>query len=134
LNSSNVGNALDFLNAWVFIIFDISIDARVGYGPGTSGNTIFPNYFQIDYLKIWQQKTSCDTVESFCASAFNHSTYTYAVKKSISIGGSGCTTSTINTSDNVSLWATDYILIDQGTVINPNGSGSYSADITLCPN
>lgn len=103
--------------------------------PNTGGQvTTFPAYFKINHFKIWQLQAACGTVETFCGTAFNSGTYTYAVKKSISIGGSGCTSSTINTSSNVGLWATDYILLGEGTTINGNGSGSFIADITQCPN
>jgi 3D (Asp-Asp-Asp) domain-containing protein len=116
------------------VILDLSIDTLFTHAPGAGGNTVFPGYFQVNYLKIWQQKTTCGTAEVFCGTAFNNNTYNHAVKKSISLGGSGCTASSINTSDNVAFWATDYVIIGEGTTVTPNGSGVFSAEITLCPN
>lgn len=105
------------------------------YQPNPS--TVFPAYFEIDYLNIYQLNSSggipkdCSIVENICS--FNAVTYSYQVKKSISIGGSGCT-SGINTTDNVSLWATDYVLLNEGTTITSGGSGSFTANTTNCPN
>lgn len=113
-------------------VFNFAIDNYIDGSAAT-----FPAYFKINHLKIWQLKADCSTVENFCSSAFNAATYTYKVKKSVSIGASGCgspVTSTINTSSNVNLWATDFILLDVGTTINPDGSGSFSANVTECPN
>jgi beta-glucanase (GH16 family) len=91
----------------------------------------FPAYAEINYYKVSQLIPDCSTVENICN--FNAATYTYKVKKSLTIGGSGCS-NIINTSQNVNFWATDFVLIDEGTTINDNGSGSFSINITDCPN
>jgi len=89
----------------------------------------FPAYVDIDYLKIYQLNTACSTVESICT--FNPTIYNYALKKSISIAGGSCT-SNINTSSNVALRATDYVLLGDGTTITANGSGYFLADVIPC--
>ncbi|MBL7895709.1 MAG: glycoside hydrolase family 16 protein [Bacteroidia bacterium] len=94
-------------------------------------NTVFPAYFQVNYFNLWQLTPDCSTVENICN--FSAGSYTYAVKKSVTIGGSSCT-STINTGSNVSFWATDFVLLNEGTTINDNGSGSFLMRVTECPN
>jgi beta-glucanase (GH16 family) len=106
-------------------ILNIAIDS---YNP-PNGSTVFPAYYDIDYLKIYQLNTACSTVESICT--FNPTTYNYALKKSISIAGGSCT-SNINTSSNVALRATDYVLLGDGTTITANGSGYFLADVIPC--
>jgi hypothetical protein len=44
------------------------------------------------------------------------------------------TSPTFNLSDNCTLRATDYILIDEGTTIGASGTGQFSAIVTPCPN
>jgi beta-glucanase (GH16 family) len=93
-----------------------------------------PAYFKVNYLKIWQLGSDCNTAVTFCnnfnASSWNSNS---KVKKSITIGGSGCSDN-INTGDKVNLWATDFVLLDSGTSITNNNSGSFSAQVTKCPN
>lgn len=94
-------------------------------------STPFPSYFQINYLKIYQLATDCNSPLSICT--FNPATYTYKLQKSITVDGSGCNTN-INTSENVSLRATDFVLLDAGTTITDNGPGTFSVIITPCTN
>jgi len=54
------------------------------------------------------------------------------VKKSVAIGGGGCTPN-IYTSDNPAFWATDFVELKEGTTITANGSGSFLAYVTPCP-
>lgn len=89
-------------------------------------NSVFPRYYDVNYLKIYQLKTSCSQSDTICS--FNPVTYNYRLKKSISIGGASCT-SNINTSSNVALRATDYVLLSEGTTITANGSGYFLADV-----
>ena len=112
-------------------IINFAIDPPNWNAP-ISGATPFPARFEINYINVWQLQPDCNTNVSFCSN-FNAGTYISKVKKSITIGGSGCSDN-INTSSNVNFWATDYILITQGTTITANGSGSFPANITNCPN
>jgi beta-glucanase (GH16 family) len=116
------------------VILQLDIDNRgANYSPDPT--TPFPAYMLINYFNAYQLLPDCNTDEIFWGIAFDPLTYNYAVKKTVSFGGTACTApSTINTSSNVSLWATDYILLDEGTTINDNGSGSFMAKITKCPN
>jgi len=108
----------------LYTILNFAIDNNV------NTNTIFPAYYDIDYIKIYQLKKDCNTNFSICN--FNPNTYDYKVKKSISIGGSGCT-SNINTSQTVALRATDSIEFKEGTTISADGSGWFFADVMPCP-
>ncbi|MCE3226073.1 MAG: endo-beta,3-glucanase [Bacteroidetes bacterium] len=92
-------------------------------------STNFPAYFKINYLNISQLKQDCSTNENICT--FNKSTYNYAVKKSVTI--SGCS-NTIKTSDEVKFYATDYILLDSGLELQADGTGTFLAYMTQCPN
>lgn len=110
-------------------IINFAIDPDPGRMP--DGTTVFPAYYQINYLKIWQLIPDCNANPTFCSN-FNAGTYVSKVKQSISIGGSGCSDN-INTSGNINFWATDFVLLDEGTTITDNGSGSFMAATTQCP-
>jgi beta-glucanase (GH16 family) len=113
-------------------LLDLAIE---GGANAPNSSTTFPAYAEFNYVKISQLTPGCSTAASFCSTEFNAGTYDYKVKQSITIGGSGCASpSTINTSSNIVLWATDFILLDEGTTINDNGSGSFTMNITECPN
>ena len=112
-------------------IINFAIDPPGSYVP-IPGVTPFPAWFEINYINVWQLQPDCSTNVSFCSN-FNAGSYISKVKKSITIGGTGCSDN-INTSSNINFWATDYILISEGTTITDNGSGSFSAVITNCPN
>lgn len=106
-----------------------------GYFPdvGTPSATL-PNYYQVNYFKAWQLQAECGIAATICGSIPGN--YNFKVKKSIELQPPSCggTTGTINTSSNVGLWATDYIIIHPGQTINADGSGTFSASITQCPN
>lgn len=96
-----------------------------------NNSTLFPNHFEIDYIKIYQLKTDCAKVESICT--FNKSQYALNVKKEITFGGTSCSTN-INTSDGVSFWAKDFIILDKNTTLNSNGSGYLCFNTYNCSN
>lgn len=70
----------------------------------------------------------CEFVMDACS--YDFSGYINTVKKRISIGGSGCNT-TVQTTDNVSLLATDYIDLLEGFYV-PSGS-QINVNIQSCP-
>jgi beta-glucanase (GH16 family) len=99
------------------------------------GVTVFPAYFDINYVKVWQLQGDCLNHSVFCSN-FNATTWNSGgsmVKQYITIGGSGCSDN-INTNSDVHFWATDFVLLDEGTTITSGSSGSFSAYITNCPN
>jgi len=91
-----------------------------------------PAYFEINDFKLWQLNSDCNNAVNFCGN-FNASNYISKVKQAITIGGSGCV-DIIYTSDNVNFWATDYVLLNEGTTISDNGTGGFSMNVTGCPN
>jgi beta-glucanase (GH16 family) len=111
------------------IIIALGLDPSLIWRP--DGSTPFPSYMLINWFNAWQLLPDCNTPVSFCGN-FNPATYVSKVKQSITIGGSGCSDN-INTSSNINFWATDYVLLDEGTTITDNGSGSFMARVTLCP-
>jgi hypothetical protein len=84
--------------------------------------------YQIDYVKVWQLQEECDTIKTYC-STFNPATYISKLYKSISIGGSGCSDAITNTA-NLGLYATDFVLLDDGFSIDANST--ISIDIQRC--
>jgi hypothetical protein len=84
--------------------------------------------YQIDYVKVWQLSEDCSTDKSYC-SAFNPATYVSRLYKSITIGGSGCTDAVTNTA-NLGLYATDYVLLDEGFSID--GNSTVTIDLQGC--
>ena len=90
---------------------------------------LFPQYFEIDYMRYYKLNTDCGTNLTICTISTDYSTR--AVKKTITTGGS-CSP-TINTSDSYTLRATDHVVLDAGTTINSNSSGYFAVEITACP-
>jgi beta-glucanase (GH16 family) len=91
--------------------------------------THFPQYFEIDYLRYYKLDSDCNNDLTICNPGSDYSNR--AVERSITTGGS-CSP-TFYTSDNYVLRATDYVILDAGTSINANGSGSFTIEITTCP-
>lgn len=91
--------------------------------------TLFPQYFEIDYLRYYKLDADCNNDLSICTPSSDYNTR--AVEHSITTGGN-CSPN-FNTSDNYILRATDYVVLDAGTTINASGSGSFAIEITSCP-
>jgi beta-glucanase (GH16 family) len=130
----NVYDPINIPTHAMYPLLDMVADEYWGNAP--KPGTTLPAYLQINCFNIYQLDTACSTSENFCSTAFNSSTYTYAVKDSIKIGGVSCTSSsTINTSSEVTLWATDFVCLGAGTTINANGSGYFAIKTTegTCP-
>ena len=87
-------------------------------------NTQYPWEWKIDYIRIYQlrQRCSTDTV----INTLNLATYLPAVYKTISIGGSGYS-STISSGNKVFLRATD------GITINGEFTVNLGAELTILP-
>ncbi|HXB12540.1 MAG TPA: glycoside hydrolase family 16 protein [Bacteroidia bacterium] len=99
---------------------------------GDHSPTLYPAYFEIDYLRYYKLNADCSTNLTICTPSTDYSSR--AVEKSISTGGS-CSP-TFNPSTTASSWtlrATDDILIDSGTTINPSGTGYVILETMACP-
>lgn len=116
--SPNIG--LDHIEQ---IIFNVAISNYTAVSP----STVFPSAMYVDYVKLYNTRNECSTIINTCS--FNFATYTESVKKSITIGGSGCANSVpVNTSQ--FLRATDGITIN-GDFTVPLGAALY-LDANAC--
>ena len=110
------------------------MDAIIGVGVDLYNkpheNKLDPVFLEVDYMNYYKLNTDCNTNLTICTPGTDYSSR--AVEKIITTGGTGCS-STFNTSDGYTLRATDYVILDAGTTINPNGSGQFSIQIMQCP-
>ena len=99
-------------------------------GPGTGAyqfsdsigpNTLLPFFMDVDYVRTYTLNMDCANVVNTCS--FNFLSHDNKVKKSITIGGTGCsnTMPTSGSGSNVALRATDFIEI-KGEFTVPVGS------------
>jgi beta-glucanase (GH16 family) len=90
----------------------------------------------VDHFYYYKLNTDCNTNLTISNPTTNYYTASpaRAVKKSITTTTVGASSPTFNLTDNCTLRATDYILLDVGTTINSSGTGQFSAIITPCPN
>jgi len=109
------------------IIADINHPANNFCDSMVSPTTIFPYEFKIDYIKVWQLKQYCDSAINLCS--FDAFSYDYALYKQISLGGSGCTP-TIQSGSDITLRATDGILLDYGFTVALGAE--FYAETTPC--
>lgn len=115
------------INHQLQVIINLSVHC---YTCPPNVNTPNPSYLLVNWFKLWQLQTDCTKVETLCT--YINGTYDRKVKKSVAIGGGSCTPN-INTSDNPAFWATDFVELKEGTTITANGSGSFLAYVTPCP-
>lgn len=92
-----------------------------------------PVYFEIDYLRYYKLKIDCNNNLTICSPSIDYSDR--AVQKTITTGGNiaaGCAPS-FYTSENYTLRATDYVLLDLGTEINADATGRFEIQVLACP-
>jgi beta-glucanase (GH16 family) len=82
--------------------------ANLGFRGRPNTYPSFLGYMEIDWIKVYRLKMDTTSVINQCQ--FNPTTFNYSVKKTISIGGSGCSSS-LSQNDKVTLRATDHITI-----------------------
>lgn len=94
------------------------------------GPTQWPQFFEIGYVRYYKLGIDCSTNDVLCTPT----DYDRKVKKSITTNGS-CNPSFSPTTaaGSYTLRATDFILMNEGTTINPSNSGSFTIEITDCP-
>ncbi len=100
------------------IIVDINAPTLTNPVPMNSPSVSYPFKYYIDYVKIWQLDQYCTitTDETYCNTG-PVTTDSDNVYKSITTGNTGCDTPF---NDDVSLKATDYIILDENTTIPNN--------------
>ena len=113
----------------------LNLDFNIGGPPGNLPHMPSAN-FKIDYFYYYKLNTDCKdslTISNPSTDYYNASP-ARAVKKSITTVTVGGTSPTFYLSDDCTLRATDYILLDAGTTITGTGTGGqFSAIITPCP-
>ncbi len=93
--------------------------------------TSFPQYFEIDYLRYYKLNTDCNTDLTLCTPSTDYSSR--AVKRTITIGGSCSPTfNPTTTGGSYTLRATNYVILDAGTTINPTGTGYFAIETMPC--
>ncbi|HWY37536.1 MAG TPA: glycoside hydrolase family 16 protein [Bacteroidia bacterium] len=92
--------------------------------------------FILDYFYRYTLNADCSTALTISnpSTDYYNATPKRAVKKSITTTTVGGNSPTFNLSDQCTLRATDYILLDAGTTINGTGTGQFSTLIAPCPN
>jgi len=109
------------------IIVDINHPSNNFCDTAVSPFTVFPYIYEIDYVKVWQLKQHCDDDITICN--FNPNIFDFAIYKSISIGGLGCTP-TISSGENITLRATQSIVLDYGFTVE--SGAEFLAETTPC--
>ena len=109
-------------------------DTTYGF-PVSHGNhipTLWPQYFVIDHVNYYTLPVACTTPLSICTPS---DYYLRKVQKDITVGGVGCTPNFNPSTSGASytLRATDFVLLDEGTIIDPTGTGYFAIDIISCP-
>lgn len=113
------------------VILDFYITPWLGYTP-----LMVAADFEILEFNYYKLNIDCDNDKTISnpSNDYYNATPSRAVKKSITTITVGGTSPAFNLSDNCTLRATDYILLDEGTTINASGNGQFTAIITPCPN
>ncbi|MGB0368203.1 MAG: hypothetical protein ACPGD8_02290, partial [Flavobacteriales bacterium] len=89
-------------------------------------NTVFPYYYEIDYVHVYQKRMDCETSKNYCN--VNAIGYESKLYKDLSMGGSGCTAN-ISTSHTSSL-GVEHVLLQEGFVVD--GSTNAYIDVLRC--
>ncbi len=130
----------------MLLIINFCIDPWYAYLPADWNNPkIFGNptihgdrrptkwhqYFEVEYVRYYKLTTDCGTaLNNMCTPAG----YDRKVKKSISTDNICTPTfSPSNEASSYVLRATDYILLNEGTTINPSGTGYFAMETMACP-
>jgi beta-glucanase (GH16 family) len=91
----------------------------------------YPQRFEIDYMRYYKLGTECTLNTTICTP----NNYNRKVKQWIKTGGTCSPTFDQNTGNaSYTLRATDYVILDAGTTINPTGTGYFAVETLECPN
>ena len=90
------------------------------------------SYHSSDYRDTFTGRYACTTSLPICTPS---DYYLRKVQKDITVGGVGCTPNFNPSTSGASytLRATDFVLLDEGTIIDPTGTGYFAIDIISCP-
>jgi beta-glucanase (GH16 family) len=123
-------NYLDDPRVPIIYLDRLTID--FGINSYVNDNIPFPDYFFIDYVKWYTLKTDCTTPVYLDNFNFGNSNYDYKLKKLFELKNSS-----ILSGQNVTLRATDYILLGQNNGIKGEFNVPFGAEFTAivhdCP-
>lgn len=108
------------------IYIDMNIDQNQFCERVDTVNTVLPYHVEVDYIKVYQLKTDCNTAKTYCNTIATHDYKTY---QSITLDGGSCT-DVLNNKPNESFTASDYILFDQGFEAGSNVTAKF--DVMNC--
>lgn len=93
--------------------------------------TQWPQFLEVEYVRYYKLGAECTTdLSNLCTP----SDYNRKVKRSITTDATCSPNFSPSTAaGSYTLRATDYILINEGTTINPTGTGYFSIEPTPCP-
>jgi hypothetical protein len=104
----------------------------------TPGATIFPFNFEVDFVKVYHMNMEgCNNSFNQTNYDFSKGTYTYDVKKDITLGllGSNSASVPINAGQKVSLRAVEYISLEDGFEVDTdNGTEFFATTNGTCDN
>jgi beta-glucanase (GH16 family) len=86
---------------------------RIDQNCDVMNSSLYPIKHVIDYVRIWRLRKDCNTIVTIIP---NFNTFTYGIKKSITLSNS----TTIPLNSNISLLATDYIELNNNFFIPNN--------------
>ena len=115
------------------LVFDVYVPPSNWYPPNQPHMPV--DSFVVDYFNYYQL-TGGNTYCSSSLTITDPVSYNRSVYNSINTGG-GSNTATFSpttTGGSYTLRATNYIELDQGTVINPSSNGYFAIEITPCSN
>ena len=108
------------------IYIDMNIDQNQFCERVDTVNTVLPYNVEVDYIKVYQLKSDCNTAKTYCNTIATHDYKTY---QSITIDGGSCT-DVLNNKPNESFTASDYILFNQGFEAGSNVTAKF--DVINC--
>lgn len=108
------------------IYIDMNIDQNQFCERVDTVNTVLPYNVEVDYIKVYQLKTDCNTAKTYCN---NIATHDYKTYQSITLDGGTCT-DVLNNKPNESFTASDYILFNQGFEAGSNVTAKF--DVINC--
>lgn len=97
---------------------NVTFNNFYGWCDTVGTTTSLPYSYEIDYIKVWQQKEACDTTKTYCTS-LNQNTYESKIYSSVTIGGTGCNDSVTN-KDNLAILGSNYVELKEGFSIDNN--------------
>ncbi|MGZ3932070.1 MAG: glycoside hydrolase family 16 protein [Bacteroidia bacterium] len=129
INSNIKVDSLDVMP----LIIDLNTTFLGGYNwCDTIGvNSTLPYTYEVDYVKVWQQKEACDTAKVFCSS-LNPSTYKSKIYNYVSVGGSGCNDPITNTS-NMAILGSNYVELKDGFSLDANSKVILNTEPCISP-